>query len=75
MVAALMDERGLAQPPPMDEDAAFHAAKKVRYCVTLLFAPPPPPPHTLVLSYSMSHHVVSDKTFKRHLKRYAGEHD
>lgn len=28
-VAALMDERGLAEPPPMDREAAFIAAKEV----------------------------------------------
>lgn len=28
-VAALMDEQGLVEPPPMDREAAFDAAKEV----------------------------------------------
>lgn len=34
MVAALMDEQSLAEPPPMDRDEAFDAAKQVGFCVS-----------------------------------------
>lgn len=72
MVAALMDERGLAQPPPMDKDAAFHAAKKVSLCVSLLLVPPLPHPFTLDLLYSKLT-MSCLTTFKRHLQWQAGE--
>lgn len=34
MVAAIMDEQGLVEPPPMDRDAALDMAKQVGCCLS-----------------------------------------